>query len=84
MNMVKYERLKSWAQEADKQKRSGMTQSEWCKVHGISIHTLKYRLKVLKREEGQLMGTEGIKEQVQFAEVPGPVRQLRAFSEKLI
>lgn len=72
MDMIKYERLKTWAQEADEQKRSGMTQADWCKIHGVSIHTFKYRLKILKKETNQLMEHRPGGSGVRFAEIPAP------------
>lgn len=42
--MVKIQHLQ-WAQDMDDQRRSGLTQREWCRIHGISIHTFEYRCK---------------------------------------
>ena len=72
MDMNKYERLKKWAQEADEQRRSGMKQADWCRIHGMSIHTFKYRLKVLKKEADQLLHIGSGCSNIQFAEIPAP------------
>ena len=69
MDMNKYERLKKWAQEAEEQRSSGMKQADWCRIHGISIHTFKYRLKVLKKEADQLLHSGSERGRIQFAEI---------------
>ena len=40
--MVKIQH-QQWARDLDDQKRSGLTQREWCRIHGIRIHTFEYR-----------------------------------------
>ena len=40
--MVKIQH-QQWARDLDDQRRSGLTQREWCRIHGISIHTFEYR-----------------------------------------
>ena len=72
MDMNKYERLKTWAQEADEQRRSGMNQVDWCRIHGVNIHTFKYRLRVLKKEADQLLHISSECSNIQFAEIPMP------------
>ncbi len=72
MDMNKYERLKKWAQEADEQRRSGMNQVDWCRLHGVNIHTFKYRLRVLKKEADQLLHIGSECGNIRFAEIPVP------------
>lgn len=72
MDMNKYERLQKWAQEADEQRRSGMNQVDWCRIHGVNIHTFKYRLRVLKKEADQLLHIGSECSNIQFAEIPEP------------
>ena len=36
--MVKIQH-QQWARDLDDQRRSRLTQREWCRIHGISIHT---------------------------------------------
>ena len=38
--MVKIQH-QQWARDLDDQRRSGLTQREWCRIHGISIHTFE-------------------------------------------
>ena len=72
MDMNKYERMKKWAKEADEQRCSGMNQADWCRIHGVNIHTFKYRLKVLKKETDQLLHSGSEYSNIQFAEIPVP------------
>ena len=43
--MVKIQH-QQWARDLDDQRRSGLTQREWCRIHGISIHTFEYRCRM--------------------------------------
>lgn len=42
--MVKI-RPHQWAQDLDDQRRSGLTQREWSRIHGINFNTFEYRCK---------------------------------------
>lgn len=41
--MVKIQH-QQWARDLDDQRRSGLTQREWCRIHGISIQGLHFFL----------------------------------------
>ena len=46
--MVKIQH-QQWARDLDDQRRSGLTQREWCRIHGISIHTFEYRCRIVRQ-----------------------------------
>ncbi|MDD7408514.1 MAG: hypothetical protein PUG95_02040 [Firmicutes bacterium] len=38
-----------WAEIIDKQKESGLTQTEWCRQHNISVNTLRYHIRRIRK-----------------------------------
>ena len=43
MNLTAQKRYREWAAQIDAQQSSGLTQREWCRVHGITYEAFKYR-----------------------------------------
>lgn len=64
--MVKIQH-QQWAQDLDDQRRSGLTQREWCRIHGISIHTFEYRCRIVRQTMENLLSEK--QPSVQFAEL---------------
>ncbi len=46
--MVKIQH-QQWARDLDDQRRSRLTQREWCRIHGISVHTFEYRCRIVRK-----------------------------------
>ena len=38
-----------WEEIIDKQKESGLTQIEWCRQHNISVNTLRYHIRRIRK-----------------------------------
>ena len=53
--------------DLDDQRRSGLTQREWCRIHGISIHTFEYRCRIVRQTMENLLSEK--QPSVQFAEL---------------
>lgn len=64
--MVKIQH-QQWARDLDDQRRSGLTQREWCRIHGISIHTFEYRCRIVRQTMENLLSEK--QPSVQFAEL---------------
>ena len=64
--MVKIQH-QQWAEDMEDQRRSGLTQREWCRIHGISIHTFEYRCKIVRKTMANLLAEK--QPLVQFAEL---------------
>lgn len=58
---------RQWAQDLDDQRRSGLTQKEWCKAHGINFNTFEYRCKVVRKTSERFIAENPAP--VQFAEL---------------
>ena len=58
---------RQWAQDLDDQRRSGLTQKEWCKAHGINFNTFEYRCKIVRKATERLIAENPTP--VQFAEL---------------
>lgn len=58
---------RQWAQDLDDQRRSGLTQKEWCKAHGINFNTFEYRCKIVRKTMENLLSEKP--SSVQFAEL---------------
>ena len=52
--MVKIQH-QQWARDLDDQRRSGLTQREWCRIHGISIHTFEDRCRIVRQTMENLL-----------------------------
>ena len=52
--MVKIQH-QQWALDLDNQRRNGLTQREWCRIHGISIHTFEYRCRIVRKTMENLL-----------------------------
>lgn len=64
--MVKIQH-QQWARDLDDQRRSGLTQREWCRIHGISIHTFEYQCRIVRQTMENLLSEK--QPSVQFAEL---------------
>ena len=58
---------RQWAQDLDAQRRSGLTQKEWCKAHGINFNTFEYRCKIVRKTMENLLSEKP--SSVQFAQL---------------
>ena len=58
MNLTAQKRYREWAAQVDDQQSSGLTQREWCRVHGITYEAFKYRKGRLETLAAELMSTE--------------------------
>lgn len=59
MNEVtKKMRLQEWARQIDDWQASGMTQRDWCHVHGIGYDAFKYRKAKVERYAAQLVESD--------------------------
>lgn len=58
MNLTAQKRYREWASQVDDQQSSGLTQREWCRVHGITYEAFKYRKGRLETLAAELMNTE--------------------------
>lgn len=57
--MVKIQH-QQWARDLDDQRRSGLTQREWCRIHGISIHTFEYRCRIVRQTMENLLSESNL------------------------
>lgn len=64
--MVKIQH-QQWARDLNDQRRSGLTQREWCRIHGISNHTFEYRCRIIRKTMENLLSEK--QPSVQFAEL---------------
>ena len=55
------------ARDLDNQRRNGLTQREWCRIHEISIHTFEYRCRIVRQTMENLLSEK--QPSVQFAEL---------------
>lgn len=60
MNLTAQKRYREWAAQVDDQQSSGLTQREWCRVHGITYEAFKYRKGRLETLAAELMDTEAM------------------------
>ena len=58
MNLTAQKRYREWAAQIDAQQSSGLTQREWCRVHGITYEAFKYRKGRLETLAAELMNAE--------------------------
>ena len=59
MNLTAQARLREWARQVDDWRASGLTQRKWCKAHGISIESFKYRKGRVEAFAADLMEANG-------------------------
>ena len=52
-------RLQEWARQVDDWQASGMTQRDWCKVHGIGYDAFKYCKAKVERYAAELVENGG-------------------------
>ena len=64
--MVKIQH-QQWARDLDNQRRNGLTQREWCRIHGISIHSFEYRCRIIRKTMENLLSEKH--PSIQFAEL---------------
>ena len=62
MNLTAQKRYREWAAQVDDQQSSGLTQREWCRVHGITYEAFKYRKGRLETLAAELMKTDSMNE----------------------
>ena len=60
MNLTARKRYREWAAQIDAQQSSGLTQREWCRVHGITYEAFKYRKGRLETLAAELMNAEAM------------------------
>ena len=71
MNLTAQARLREWARMVDDWRASGLTQRNWCKTHGMSPGTFKYR-------KGRVEAfTAGVLEQSNVEIIPLPDQNLQ-------
>ena len=58
MNLTAQKRYREWAAQVDAQQSSGLTQREWCRVHGITYEAFKYRKGRLETLAAEIMNAE--------------------------
>ena len=58
MNLTAQKRYREWAAQIDAQQSSGLTQREWCRVHGITYEAFKYRKGRLETLAAELMNAD--------------------------
>lgn len=58
MNLTAQKRYREWAAQIDAQQSSGLTQREWCRVHGITYEAFKYRKGRLETLTAELMNAD--------------------------
>lgn len=51
-------RLQEWARQVDDWQASGMTQKNWCRIHGIGYDAFKYRKAKVEKYAAELMREE--------------------------
>lgn len=74
MNLTAQKRYREWAAQVDDQQSSGLTQREWCRVHGITYEAFKYRKGRLETLAAELMNAEAMSTETgDIALVPAPV-----------
>jgi hypothetical protein len=73
MNLTAQKRYREWAAQVDDQQSSGLTQREWCRVHGITYEAFKYRKGRLETLAAELMNADAISEANDIALVPASV-----------
>ena len=55
MNMTAQKRHMEWAKQVDDWQSSGMSQREWCQMHGLSYEVFKYRKRCVEDLAAQLV-----------------------------
>lgn len=53
--VTKQLRLQEWARQVDDWQASGMTQRNWCRVHGVGYDAFKYRKAKVERYAAELV-----------------------------
>ena len=50
-------RLQEYASQVEDWKQSGLTQRQWCKVHGMTLECFKYRKRTVEDQAEELLGS---------------------------
>ena len=50
-------RLQEWAEQIEDWRRSGLTQRQWAKAHGMSLEGFKYRKRTVEDQAEELLGS---------------------------
>lgn len=50
-------RLQEWAAQVEDWKRSGLTQRQWAKAHGMTLEGFKYRKRTVEDQAEELLGS---------------------------
>ncbi len=81
--------LKQWALELQDWKESGLTQTQWCALSGVNIHTFKSHIKEVKKEliriekAGDIEASSELSVAVQKQPVFAELQMPRAYSDNL-
>lgn len=81
MDPLRQVQYADWLKDIEAQRTSGMTQEEWCQVHGMSLSTFKYRQRAIRKAMKELQDQTEVPA-VRFAEVPQPLAPLPATAPK--
>jgi len=73
MNLTAQKRYREWAAQVDDQQSNGLTQREWCRVHGITYEAFKYRKGRLETLAAELMKTDSMNETDDITLIPASV-----------
>ena len=66
---IKKQRLEAYVQLAQDWKRSGMTQAEYAREKGMSLETVKYRIRKVRETDPEKLARSVLAE-VEFAPIP--------------
>ena len=74
MNIKEQMKLQKWAKDMADYQNSGLTQPQWCELHGIRLKTFEYRCRRVRAAAEEIMadrnGTALPMETESFAAVP--------------
>ncbi len=56
-DIVRQMKLQEWAAQIEDWRRSGLTQRQWAKAHGMSLEGFKYRKRTVEDQAEELLGS---------------------------
>ena len=73
-DIAKQMRLQEYASQVEDWKQSGLTQRQWCKVHGITLECFKYRKRTVEDQAEELLSSfmSSIPPAAQIVKLPDP------------
>lgn len=71
-----------WVLRIREQKESGKTQAQWCEEQGLSLHTLRYWVKKLNREERQNKLPQWLRVETEEHQIVGSISLPRSRSDR--